>query len=784
MRRIVLMLITALLMLAGCKTTGTIGDDEYLLNKNTIVLNRNDIPRKTLGFDPNDLNDILLQKPNKKFLGLVRPGLWVNSFASKRKQSKFKKWLNKTMGSEPVVFDAYKVDRSVKQLQQYLNNYGYFNSKVNYEVIKKNKKANVKYTVSLSMPYIIRNIFYKIPDSAVRKAILEIKDKLSVKKNSVYNVDLLDQDRQTIAAHLRNLGYYYFLPEFVFYEVDSAFNNHEMVIYLNVEQVQIPDPANPDSTLLVDHKKYYVNNIYINPDFDPLLTDTSNMSVYRNPNPKKGINHFLIYYRNKLKFRPKTLRNSIFLEPMKLYSEKKEKNTFKQLSSYPLFGYTSIEFKPSQQPEGHSGGDKNFLNCEINLTRKPVQSFSIEAEGTTSGGKLGMAGNLVYKNLNIFRGGEVLTLKLSGGLEWQQGGGKRNDVFLFFNTIETGAEAYIDFPKFLLPVSQDKIPKLLKPKTSIRVGINYQNRPDYKRYISNLSFGYYWRAKSFRNHRFIPIEVNSVSIFPDSAFIKKIIELNDPRLTNQYSDHFIMITKYSYIYNNQQRGKIKNFKYLRWNIETGGNLLQLIKNLSNAPKNEDDYYTVMNIPYAQYVRSDIDYRHYFALSSQNTFVARAMLGVGVPYGNSPSLPFEKGFYSGGANGMRGWEYRDLGPGGFRDSSGAYFERMGDITFGANLEYRFPVYSFLKGAVFMDFGNIWLLYSSTTFPGGKFSFNKFLGEIAVDGGLGARLDFDFFIFRVDAAIALKDPSYPAGERWQFNHLQIKQVIWNFGIGYPF
>jgi hypothetical protein len=275
-----------------------------------------------------------------------------------------------------------------------------------------------------------------------------------------------------------------------------------------------------------------------------------------------------------------------------------------------------------------------------------------------------------------------------------------------------------------------------------------------------------------------------VSIFPDSAFIRKIIELNDPRLTNQYSDHFIMIMKYSYIFNNQQRGKNKNFKYFRWNIESGGNLLEMIKNLSNAPKNEDGYYTVMNIPYAQYVRSDIEFRHYFALSTQNRLVARALLGVGVPYGNSPSLPFEKGFYVGGANGMRGWEYRDLGPGSFRDSSGAYFERMGDITFGANLEYRFPVYSFLKGAVFMDFGNIWLLYSSTTFPGGKFSFDKFLGEIAVDGGLGARLDFDFFIFRIDAAIALKDPSYPTGERWQFNHLQLKQVIWNFGIGYPF
>ncbi len=784
MRKIVLLLTGSLLMLAGCKMTDTLGSDEFLLDRNTIVLNRNGISRKALEFDPNDLNDILLQKPNKKFLGLVRPGLWVNSFASKGRQSKFKKWMNKTMGSEPVVLDAYKIDRSIKQLKQYLNNYGYFNSGVKAEVTSKKKKARVKYTISLSQPYIIRNIYYKIPDSAVRKTILEIKDKLLVKKNSIYNVDLMNQDRQTIASHLRNNGYYYFLPEFVFYEVDSAFGNREMVVYLNIDQLRIPNPSNPDSTLLVNHKKYHINNIYINPDFDPLLTDTANMSAYRNPNPKNGINHFIFYYRDKLKFRPKAIRNSIFLEPNKLYSEKKEKNTFKQLSSYPLFGYTSIAFKPVTDTHTTPGNDNNLLNCEINLTRKPVQSFSVEAEGTTTGGKLGMAGNLVYKNLNIFRGGEVLTLKFSGGLEWQQGGGKRNDVFLFFNTIETGAEAYIDFPKFLLPVSQDKIPKLLKPRTSIRVGINYQNRPDYKRYISNLSFGYYWKAKSFRNHRFIPIELNSVSIFPDSAFIRKIIELNDPRLTNQYSDHFIMIMKYSYIFNNQQRGKNKNFKYFRWNIESGGNLLEMIKNLSNAPKNEDGYYTVMNIPYAQYVRSDIEFRHYFALSTQNRLVARALLGVGVPYGNSPSLPFEKGFYVGGANGMRGWEYRDLGPGSFRDSSGAYFERMGDITFGANLEYRFPVYSFLKGAVFMDFGNIWLLYSSTTFPGGKFSFDKFLGEIAVDGGLGARLDFDFFIFRIDAAIALKDPSYPTGERWQFNHLQLKQVIWNFGIGYPF
>ncbi len=782
--RIILFLFLATFLLAGCNITRTVGEGEFLLDKNSISLDKSKTALKDLNFSPDDLSGIIQQKPNKRFLGIIRPGLWVNSFTAKGRQSKFKKWLNRKLGTEPVIFDPFMVDRSIDQMEQYLDNYGFFNSTVESQVITKNKKAKVKYNVFLARPYTIKNIFYKIQDTLLKDFVLLNKKDHLIGQDDIYNANRLDDNRYLITKYLRDNGYYYFVPEFIYYEVDSAFNKHQLDLYLNIEMYEVASDTNPTFIIKENHQQYFINQIFINPDFDPLKTDTSNMLVSQDPNPENGINRFLIYYRDKLKIRPKAIRNSIFLEPGKLYSNASEKNTYQQLSSLPLFGYTSLEFKPALANFPLTDTSRKYINCAINLARRPVQSFSIETEGTTSGGELGVAGNFVYQNLNIFRGGEVLTIKLSGGVEWQSGGRADDRVFLFFNTFETGLEASVDFPKFLLPISQDRIPKKLRPRTTVKTGVNYQNRPDYERYITNLSFGYNWRAKEFVSHSLIPVEINSVSIFPDSAFISKIDELNDPRLKNQYTDHFIMALKYSYIFNNQQRNIVKNFTFFRWNIETAGNLIGLIKNLSGATENEEGVLTVANIPYSQYVRTNIDFRYYFAFDEDKTFVYRNVFGIGLPYGNSADLPFEKGFYAGGASDIRGWRYRSLGPGSFRDTSGAYFERMGDITLQANLEYRFPIYRFFKGAVFADFGNIWLLNESTTFPGGKFEFDKFLGEIAIDGGLGIRLDFNFFIFRVDAATAIKNPSYPSDDRWRLNSLQLKNVIWNFGIGYPF
>ncbi len=774
----------ATLLLAGCNITRNVYEGEFLLDRNSISLDKSKTGSKDLNFSPDDLKGIIQQKPNKRFLGIIRPGLWLNSFTAKGRQSKFKKWLNRKMGTEPVIFDTFMVDRSIDQMEQYLANYGFFNSTVESQVITKNKKAKIKYNIHLTRPYTIKNIFYEIQDSLLKDFVLLNKKDHLIGQDDIYNAKCLDDNRYLITQYLRDNGYYYFVPEFIFYEVDSAFNKHQLDLYLNIEMYEVASDTNPTLIIKENHQQYFINQIFINPDFDPLKTDTSNMLVSQDPNPENGINRFLIYYRDKLKIRPKAIRNSIFLEPGKLYSVASEKNTYKQLSSLSLFGYTSLDFKSAFANFPLTDTSRKYINCAINLARQPVQSFSIEIEGTTSGGELGVAGNFVYQNLNIFRGGEALTIKLSGGVEWQSGGRADDRVFLFFNTFESGLEASVDFPKFLLPISQDRIPKKLRPRTTVKTGVNYQNRPDYERYITNLSFGYNWRAKEFVSHSLIPVEINSVSIFPDSAFISKIDELKDPRLKNQYTDHFIMALNYNYIFNNQQRNMVKNFTFFRWNIETAGNLIGLIKNVSNATENEDRVLTVVNIPYSQYIRTNIDFRYYFAIDQNNTFVYRNVLGIGIPYGNSTDLPFEKGFYAGGASDIRGWRYRSLGPGSFTDTSGAYFERMGDITLQANLEYRFPIYSFFKGAVFADFGNIWLLNESTTFPGGKFEFDKFWRKIAIDGGLGIRLDFNFFIFRVDAAIGLKNPSYPLGDRWRLNSLQLKNVIWNFGIGYPF
>lgn len=241
--------------------------------------------------------------------------------------------------------------------------------------------------------------------------------------------------------------------------------------------------------------------------------------------------------------------------------------------------------------------------------------------------------------------------------------------------------------------------------------------------------------------------------------------------------------KYSYIYNNQEINKLKNFIYFRGNIETSGNILNAIDQFVKAPKNEEGYYTLFNIRYAQYIRLDVDLRYYVLLSENRRVAIRGIFGIGVPYGNSEDLPFEKGFYGGGANGMRGWRFRSLGPGTYVNDD-TDFDRMGDLKLEGNIEYRFPIYKFFKSAIFIDAGNIWLLNTDDSFPGGKFEFDDFIEEIAMDAGIGLRFDFGFFVFRIDGALPIRNPALPAGERWTFNRIELERINWNIGIGYPF
>ena len=298
--------------------------------------------------------------------------------------------------------------------------------------------------------------------------------------------------------------------------------------------------------------------------------------------------------------------------------------------------------------------------------------------------------------------------------------------------------------------------------------------------VLNFSFGYEWDESPEKKHYIKPFNISSIKMFPTPEFTRELEEIDDERLKNQYTDHLITAIQYSFVFNNQDVKKVKDFIFFRGDIETSGNIFYLFNNMLDSPKDTGGFYNILGIRYAQYARIQTDFRYYWMADRNNQVVFRLLAGTGVPYGNSVALPFEKGFYLGGANSMRAWIYRGLGPGGFSDP-GTNVDKMGDIVLETNMEYRFPLYDFFKGALFIDAGNVWLLKANDKFPEAEFKFDTFYKQIAVDAGLGIRLDFSFFLFRVDFAWRLRDPARPSGDRWVAD----KGIwFWNFGIGYPF
>jgi len=470
----------------------------------------------------------------------------------------------------------------------------------------------------------------------------------------------------------------------------------------------------------------------------------------------------------------------VFIKPGSYYSAEIVNKTYLNLGRLPIFRYKNIQFT---EITDISPEHKDLLDCKILLAREAVQSITVSPVGTNSAGAFGIQGNVIYQNRNIFRGAQLFSLNLSASAQTQGNIGPEGSKSLF-NTLEFGANATLTFPQFLIPIRQETLPKSFKPKTSITVGYNFQRQSDYNRYISNVTFGYTWNQTEKLIHTLNPIEVSFVKVMPDSAFVAWLNSLTDKRLINQYTNHMVAGLRYTITYNSQDRTRIENFLYIRANLQTGGNLFYGINSLVGGNKTGSSY-TMFGVPYSQFVRPDVDFRYYQMLLKGKLIVYRFYGGIGFSYGNSNLLPFEKAFFAGGANDIRGWKMGSLGPGSyFNDTVTNNYNQIGDLQLQANIEYRFPVYKMVKGAIFFDAGNIWLLHSSSDFPGGKFNFSTFIPQIAIDAGIGIRLDFDFFVFRLDPAIPIRVPHYPKNDRWTFDKMRLGDIIWNFGIGYPF
>ncbi|MCK4569823.1 MAG: BamA/TamA family outer membrane protein [Bacteroidales bacterium] len=775
-----------LLAMVSCSNTRHFAEGQYLVTQNKISY-----AGKNPGIETSELHGLVQQRPNKKFLGVIRFKLWAYNRSQKGKKSKFRNWMENTVGERPVILDTSMASTTCKEMEKYLGNVGYFYSGVNYSLAfnENSKKAHIKYMVSPGSPYRIKNINFKIEDPELSFWISKTTKNSLIKKGKIYNVYTLDKERERIARFLNNNGYYDFVKDYIFFEVDSMTGTKEMELYVNIKNKMMPDPDSAGKFIEEKHYRYKIDKVMVYPNYDPskpnlqvAVHDTVVEEIHQ-IHKDQPANFYYVLYRGKLRINPKILSQNILIENDEPYNLRDVQETFKRFGYLSIYKYANISFEEPLPKIIPDSGEYKRLNCKVHLQRAPLHQYSIEAEGTNSGGDLGMGGNLTYRNRNIFRNGETLQIKLKGAMEAQRSNSSETESqqkFLFFNTFEWGMEAQISFPRFLIPVKMERFPKYFRPITLVTTGFNYKERPTYDRYIVNFGFGYKWQESTFKTHIVQPFNISSVKVYPTPEFTRELEEINDSRLKNQYTDHLITALQYSFIFNNQDIKKVKDFIYFRSDIETSGNLFYLFNNLLESQKDTAGFYNILGIRYAQYARLEIDFRYYWMVSRTNQVVFRLLTGFGIPYGNSDALPFEKGFYLGGANSMRAWIYRGLGPGGFTDP-GTNIDKMGDIVLEANIEYRFPIYSFFKGAVFMDAGNVWLINDNESFSKAEFKFDTFYKQIAMDAGLGFRFDFKFFIFRLDFAMRLRDPSKSEGNRWVAD----KGIwFWNFGIGYPF
>ena len=775
-----LLLVSIPLVFTQCSVTRHLKRNEFLLIKNQFRIHS-----KTIEKD--ELTGYLQQEPNSKLFGLFRANIALYNLGGrgKAKDTKFRKWLRTKIGSAPVIMDSSMTLISKKQMGIYLANKGYMHASVRDSVIFQRKKARVMYIIVPNTPYTIRSLRYAIADTELAHFVYQDTSKSMIHRGNNYDQYLLDAERSRISTALMDHGYYHFSSAYIRYRIDSSFNSHVMDITIEIRNPVIPSLDYFGTYTESRYIRYSIDKILINPEYDLLSSDTLKYDTlvrsYKASRPDTNMNTYYFLFKNKFRLKPRTLAQMIFLKSGTYFNLSDVNQTYSQLASLQLFKYMNIQFRESSANPARARGK---LDCKILLSRVPPQSFSISTDGTNSSGAFGVQGNLVYQNRNLFRGGQIFRINLSGAAQMQGNIGPEKTAALF-NTIELGINTNLTFPQFLIPIKPEILPKKFKPKTIISLGYNFQKRPDYIRHISNVTFGYTWYQNDKIRHVLNPAEITLVKMFPDSVFNDYIFYLKDKRLKNQYTNHLVEGLKYTITYSGQDVNVVRDFFYVRSNIETGGNLVYLIDKAISAPIYSTGYFTLFNIQYAQFIRPDLDVRFYHFFTKTQSLVTRFYAGIGYPYGNSISLPFEKAFFAGGANDMRGWKMGTLGPGRYHnDTSGNTYDQTGDFQLQLNMEYRFPVYKYFRSALFIDVGNVWLLHDAPDLPGGKFQLRYLAPDIAIDVGLGIRADFDYFIIRIDPAVPIRVPYYPASNHWYAGKLNLSDIIWNFGIGYPF
>lgn len=767
----------ALVLLSSCNSAKHVPEGKYLLDD--VKININDSSHKV---SKEQLITYIRQQPNNRMLWSAKFRLGLYNLSGKDSTKRWNKWMRK-LGEPPVIFDSLATQNDISQLKRALANAGYLSGEVQVKenVNADKRKIKLEYEITPGKPHVVSSMEYEFPNDTIGNLFTNDSSLFIINPGEPLDLTRLEIQRDAVVNHLRNNGYYAFGKENVTFNADTAAGSMDVNLKMTILPPKVSSAQ--DHMKFGSHSQYIIRKIYVIPNYNP--TEISDIQKFEATDTLvyKGIN---ILEGKKAYLKPETIYDNCFIESGKLYSAKEVNDTYAAFGRLSILKFINIRFIPTGKL-----GDFGLLDAYILLSPGKSQSFSAELEGTNSEGNFGVAAALHYSHRNIGNGSETLSTKVRGAYEALNG----NIHDLIHNRyLEFGGEVGILFPKFKAPFLQESFKRKIKASTEFNISMNYQERPEYTRLISTAGWNYKWTEEQYhRRHIFTPLDINYVYLPESTNDFLNLIAPDNPLLRYSYEDHFIMRMGYSFYQTNKPKDSPVSQKYmrdiytLRANAEIAGNLLFAISSLTSHRSDfHENPYEIFGIRYSQYAKVDADFSYLHILNERNSLAWRVGGGIGVPYGNSSILPFEKRFYGGGANGVRGWDVRTLGPGRFpgTNSVSDFINQCGDIRMIFNVEYRPKLFWIVEGAFFIDAGNIWTIHNYSNQPEGFFRFKSFYKQLAVAYGVGIRLDFNYFLLRFDMGMKAHNPAINQ-ESWPIAHPNWKRDhSFHFSIGYPF
>ena len=762
MKRLMIILMAALLLQA-CSSVKYVPEDEHLLRKTTIKVDNPQVSKSNLSTQ-------LRQTPNHRFMGLIGLELGLYNLSGQDTS----KWVNRILrkvGEAPVIYDQSQSYRSLRAMEQSLFNQGYFNAEVSLkEDFMPERKVKTRYDVKAGDLYKVKSYEFNSQGSSLDSLLQASMKQSLIKKGKAFSSEELNNERSRLVSVARNQGYYAINRDHLGYLVDSTVGNHQVDIDLQLK---------PYTRIVTDEVRYEEHHVYSIDDVYFLL-DVPTSAFSRTENKfmlsdydTLQVDGYYVVYRNKPFLNPRALIHATNIEPQSIYCANDVTRTYAGLNRIECLKYVNIRFVNDKE-------DPHSLDTYIVLSPNKDNIFSLDVEGTNTAGDLGGALTFSYIQQNIFKGGEVFNANVRGAYE-ALSASLQNDYW------EYGGEVSLTLPKLAMPfVGKSKN----RSAATTAFNLSYDNlqRPEFLRTTMSAAMSYSWQ-NAYARHTFNPLDF-AYTYMPriDSTFEANYMK-EGSYLKYSYEDQFIVHTAYNFSYSSVPSGidqKNRHYYTLRANAEAGGNLLYLAYKQFGTP-NEDGQYTIGNIPFSQYLKGEFEVTEHIPFSENPRLAYRLGVGVAYPYGNSKILPFEKRFYSGGANSVRGWSVRKLGPGTFKsDLRGIDFmNQSGDVKLDMSVELRQKWFWLLEGAYFIDAGNIWTLHEYDNQPGGQFRFDRFYKEIACSVGMGVRLNFNVILVRFDMGMKVYDPSGLTNQdRWRLRQIDSDDFAWHFAIGYPF